>query len=186
MAESVAVNKQKQQSCNAQLAALKEERADLDAKNGQFVTAATTLGIGIGMELADASPGEQIQTRLDLKLQEIEVLIQQDREVSLVLDAARTIFATAKSLVAARVIELNDRTAMLARQQEEIDRLLDDPRVNQISLNIDDETLANDERTNFEQLTEFKNDLAKLLAELTQAKIVIETRRTVIAAKAFP
>lgn len=175
LAELVAGNKQKQQAFDVQIATLKGDRGTLDAQIGHFVNAAAELGIVI--EASGSTLAEQLQVRLNRVQQEINELNRQVQETGVATDAARTALTNARNLLAAKVAEETNRKETLARHKEEANRLQNDPRLTQISLDIDNEQLSRDERLNLDHLTDFKAEAAKAQTETTQKKTEISTRQ---------
>ena len=100
--------------------------------------------------------------------QEINELNQQIKAIDAAVGEARTELTNAKSLLATRTAEMNDRRATLARQQEELSRLQNDPRLTQISFEIDNEQLAREERLNLDSLTGFKGEAATAQTEVAK------------------
>lgn len=168
LAERLASNKQKQLVAETQLAELKKERARLDAEIALFANSACNLGIVL--EASDQTPAEQLQSRHHQVQQEIGDLNRQIQEIEVAREAARTGLANTKAILATLAAEITDKKAALVRLQEEANRLRKDPRLNQVSLDIDDEQLANNERLNREHLTEFKAEAVKAQTEATQKK----------------
>jgi predicted nucleic acid-binding Zn-ribbon protein len=68
-----------------------------------------------------------------------------------------------------------NRKEALARVKSETFRLQNDPRLNQISLDIDSEQLARDVQLNSDQLANFKVEATKAQTEATQKKSEVGT-----------
>jgi exonuclease SbcC len=175
LAELIASSKQKQQAFEAEIADIKNARARLDAEIGQFVNSAAELGIII--EASSQTPAEQLHARLDRAQREINELSQQLREIDEAVAGGRTTQTNAKNLLATRIAELNDRTAALARRDEDVARIRNDPRSTQISFDIDNEELTRDERLNLDNLTTFKGEAATAQAAIAQKKTEIAALR---------
>lgn len=175
LAERGADNKQKEEATDTQLAGLKRERARLEVEIGQFANSAVKLGIIL--EAPGPTPVEQLQARHNRLQQEIGELNQQIKETGVAAETTRTGLANAKTLVAAKAAEITNRTAMLAHLEEEANRLRDDPRLTQFSLDIGDEELAELERLNREQLSELKAEAVKAQTETTQKMMEASTLR---------
>jgi exonuclease SbcC len=174
LAEQVAANKRKQQAFDAQIGTLKNERASLEAQIGQFANSAAELGIAIE---TSGSISEQLQDRLNRVQQEINGLNQQVQEMGVATNVARTALTDARNLLAAKIADESNRKETLARHREETIRLQHDPRLTQISLDIDNEQLAQDERLNLDHLNDFKAEVAKAQTESTQKKAELSTLR---------
>ena len=168
LAEQVASNKQKQQAFEAQIAILKSERAKLDAGIGRFANSATALGVVI--EGSSQTPAEQLHARLSRVQQEIDELNQKIQEIDAAVARDRTTLTTAKNLLATRIGELNDRKTALARRNEDVAQLQNDPRTAQISFDIDDEQLARAESLTLDSLTTFKGEATAAQTKVTQKR----------------
>ena len=123
------------------------------------------------------TPERQLDGRQSRAQQEIDELNQQIKVINTAVAETRTVLTNAKNLLATRDTALNDRKVTLDRQQEQVARLQNDPRSTQISLDIDDARLANEERLNLDSLTSFKADAAKAQAEVAQKRTEINTLR---------
>ena len=115
LAEQVASNKQKQQAFEAQIADFKKDRAKLDAEIGSYASSAAELRITI--EASSQTPEDQLHVRLNQIQQDMDELNQQIKQIDATVAEARTSLANAKKLLAAKIADLNDRKATLARQQ---------------------------------------------------------------------
>ena len=175
LSEQIASNKQKQQALEAQIADLKNERAKLDAEIGQFANSAAELGVII--EASSQTPAEQLQARLNGVQRAINELNQQIREIDAAVSSCRTTLTNTRNLLAKGTAELNDRNAALARRDEDITRIRNDPRSSQISVEFDDEQLDRDERRNLDNLTTFRAEAATAAAEVTQKRAEITALR---------
>jgi DNA repair protein SbcC/Rad50 len=175
LAELVASNKQKQQAFEAQIATLKNERAKLDAEIGMYANSASKLGIII--EASSQTPAEQLHARLTRVQQETNELNQQIREIDSAVAGGRTTLTNAKTHLATSIAELNDRKTALARRDEDVTRLQNDPRSTQISFDIDNEQLTREERLNLGSLATFKGEVATAQTEVTQKKTEITALR---------
>jgi exonuclease SbcC len=175
LAELVASNKQKQQAFEVQIANLRNELAKLDVEIGQYTNSATELGVII--EASSQTPTEQLHARLNRIQQEINDLNQQIKDIDAAVSEARTALTNAKNPLAASIAEMNERKATLARLQEEVSRLQNDPRLTQISFEIDNEQLAQEERLNLDTLTGFKGEATIAQTEVAQKKTGINTLR---------
>ncbi len=168
LSELIASNKQKQQALEAQIGVLKNERFELDAEIGQFANSAAELGIII--EASSQTPAEQLHARRSRVQQGINELNQQIGEIDAAVAGGRTTLTNTRNVLATRTAELNDRNAALARRDEDVARIRNDPRSAQISFDIDNEQLARDERLNLDNLTTFKGEAATAVAEVTQKR----------------
>lgn len=175
LAERIAENEQKQQAADTQLTDLKKEQARLNVEIGRIENSAVELGIVL--ETSGPTPVEQLQERQNRIQEEIAELNRQIQETGVAAEAARTALANTKALVRAKTAEMTDRKAALALLQEEITRLRDDPRLTQFSLDLDDEQLAELERLNREQLTEFRAAAVKAQTEATEKRKEVNALR---------
>jgi exonuclease SbcC len=168
LAERVAANKQKQQSADEQLAALKKERAGIEAEITYFTVAASKLGVT--MEASGSKPAEQVHALVTRFQQEVAHLDKLRQEAAVIVEAARAAVVTAKNALAAKKAEADGRRVALSHLQEENDRLRSDPRLTQISLDIEPAQLAGLEQLNLKHLAGFKAEAAKAEAEANQKK----------------
>jgi len=175
LAERVAGNKQKQQASGTQIADLKNEGTRLEDEIGQFANSAAELGIVI--EASGPTPAEQLPARFNRVQQEIDELNGQIQQTGAAVAVARTVLTNTKNLLAVKAAEITDRKADLARLQEEASRLHDDPRLTQFSLDTNDEQVAELDRINREQLSEFKAETVKAQTEATQKKLEVSALR---------
>jgi exonuclease SbcC len=173
LAERVAANIQKQQAVHTQLALLKRERTRLETEIGQFANVAAELGVTI--EADGPTLVEQLQARISRLQQAVADVDRQNHEANAAVEAARTAIANAKNLVAARIAEVTDRRTALARLQQDISRLRADPRLTQISLDIEPAQLAETERLSVEHLSAFR-------AEATKAEAAVATKKPEVSA----
>jgi exonuclease SbcC len=175
LAEQLAANKQKQRALDIQITVLKGERTRLAVEIRQYANSAAELGIVI--EESSPPPSELLQARLNRAQEEINELNRQVQETSAAVDMSRTVLANAKNILATKTAELNDRKVILARQQEELGQIQNDPRLAQISLDIDNDQLVHDERLNRDNLTGFKDETTKARTEVAQKKADLSTLR---------
>jgi exonuclease SbcC len=168
LAERIAGIKQRRQSATAQIVAFKHERAKLDAEIGQFLNGVAQLGVVI--EASEPPLTEQLNARHDNLKKEIGDLNRLIQELGFAVDAARASHATTRTLVATKVAELADRKTTLERVREDSDRLRDDPRLTQVSIDISDDQLTNVERLNLEQMAKYKAEAANLEREAAQKR----------------
>lgn len=175
LAEWLASNKQGQQTTDAHLVNLKNERAKLITEIGIFANSVAKVGIVI--DSSGPTPAEQLQDRHDRLQQEIANLNRQIQETGAALQAARVLRAEAKNLVTAKATVITDAKATLMRLQEETNKLRNDPRLTDISLDIDPEQLAEIERDNLVHLTNIDAEAAISLPEAAQAKAQVSTLR---------
>jgi len=171
LTEQVAGNKQRQQAFEAQIAILKNERARLDAEIGQYANSAAALGIIV--QESSQTTAKQLHARLNRAQHEIVELNQRLQETDAVMGESRTRLTDAKNLLASGIADVNDRKAWLARQQEEISRLQNDPRLTQIAFDTDDEQIARDGHLNLASLATFKGEAATAQTEVAEKKTEI-------------
>jgi exonuclease SbcC len=175
LTERVASNKQKQQAMVTQLAFLGKERSKFESVIDQFVNFAVKLGVTIKED--GLTPAEQIQMNINRIQQGMADLDRQNQEVRVAVEAARTTVANIKNIVAAKNTEVNDRKTMLARLQEELNHLRADPRLLQISLDIDLSKLVDLERLNIEHLSGLRTEATKIEAEVAKKKLEVGSFR---------
>jgi len=168
LTEQVAINKHKQQTAGANLVALKKERVKLTAEIENFANSAAKLGVVI--ETTGLTPAEQLQAQHDRIQQEIGVLNRQIQDTGVALETARKVLADAKIVVTTRAGQVKDRQTELARLQTEINHLRRDPRLTQISLDIDIAQLAEIEQLNLRHLTAVKTEAATAETEVTKKR----------------
>lgn len=166
LAERVAGNKEKQQTTDAHLGSLRSERARLAQEIESFATSATKLGIVI--EASNSTAAEQLQVRHDRVQRETEDLNGQHQRAEAELQAARTALAEIKKLATATAAEVTEKKASLTRLQGEVNRLRNDPRLTQVSLDIEPAELAELERVNLQDLTGFNAEAAKAEANAAE------------------
>lgn len=168
LAELLAVNKQKQQASEGQIAHLKGERASLNMQITEYANSAAEIGIVI--HAASTEPAKELQTRLNRSRLEIKQLNNQMQEIEASVSAGNTVLANVKNLLASKTPELDARKALQARQREELTRLQNDPRLTEISFNTDNEELASEERLNRDRLVAFKEEAATVQKEVAQKR----------------
>jgi len=152
---------------------LNSERAKLSADISEYENSDAELTVVI--EASSQAPAEHLRARVDGLRHEISELTETIEELSTAVIGARTVFNNAKDLVKASVAELNDRQRTLAERREEINRLQNDPRTARISLEIDDEELASEEKRNVDSLAALKSEAATAQTEVAQKKTEIGT-----------
>jgi len=168
LAELVASNKQKQHAADTQLADLKKERAQIDFEIDRFTNSA--VNIGIVLDASGPTPHEQLLERHNKVKQDIEELNRRIHETGLAEEAARTALANTKILIASRTDAITDHKALQEYLLEESSRLRNDPRLTQVSLDIDDEQLVELERQTREHLAELKAQVALAQADAVKKK----------------
>lgn len=161
-------NKQKQQAADAQLAGLKNERFRLENEIAHFARAASTLGIVV--ENAGPTPAELVQALATRLQQEVADLGRLRQEAEITAEAARLAVVNAKNAVAAKKTEADERKAGLSRAEEESTRLRSDPRLTEVSLDIEPGQLAELEKLNINHVEGFKAEAAKAETEANQKK----------------
>ena len=166
--ERVAANKQKQEAAGHQLSILKLERVRLENEIAQFASAASILGIVV----TDTEPALiNLTQALALRLQqEITALdsISQDAEIT--AKAARLALENAKNVAATKKLEADELKAALSRSEEESTRLRSDPRLTDVSLEIDPNKLVVLENLSLKNIEEFKLEASKAENEIIQKK----------------
>jgi len=168
LTERIAANKQKQHAADQQYAALKSERARLETDIANYATDASKMAVAI--EVAGPVLGEQVQALATRLHQEVADLSKQGQAAEATVEAARVAVVNAKNMVAAKNMETAEKKAVLARVQEEINRLREDPRLTQVALDIKPDKLAELEQLNLRNLEEFKAEAVKADAEANQKK----------------
>ena len=180
LAELVAANKQKQQSVGEQLATLKNERVRLEAEIANFTATASSLAVTV--EADGPSPAEQVQALVTRLQREVADLDKQGQETTLVVKTARAAATDAKNAVAAKKTQVDERKATLPRLQDESNRLRADPRLTEISLDIEPGQLAELEKLNLNHLEVLKAQATKAEAEANQKKTELSILRQEAAA----
>ena len=118
-----------------------------------------------------------MQARVNRLQQDIADVERQNQEASVAVEAARIAVARAKNLVAAKNAEVSHGRTALARLQEESNRLRADPRLTQVSLDIDPPELAELERLNSVQLSAFKAEATRAEAEAAKKRPEVSALR---------
>jgi exonuclease SbcC len=139
--ERVATTKSKQQSIQTQLALLNDERTVLDAQIRKFDDSAASIGIVI--EPAASKLAEQLQKRFSEVHDEITELGRQAQATTATILATRTTLAEATNQLAAKVEDEANRSEELSQCAAALQSIQSDPRLTQVSLNIDAAELAN-------------------------------------------
>jgi len=166
--ERVAANKQTQVAAGHQLSTLKCRRAKLENEIAYFASAASTLEIVV----ADTGPAlidltQDLATRLK---QEITDLDRIGREAGITAEAARLALENTKNVAAAKKSEADERNAALSRAEEESARLRSDPRLTDVSLEIEPNKLGELENLNHKHVEGFKVEASKAENEVNQKK----------------
>jgi exonuclease SbcC len=183
LSERSAVNKQNQQAADAQFEAMKIERLRLENEIRSFERVASNLGIVV--EHAGSTPTDLVQALAIRHQQEVTDLDRLGQEAAITADAARATVANAKSAVAAKKAEVNERKSALSRTEEQSTRLRSDPRLTQISLDIEPGQLGELEKLNKQHVEKFKADAARAESESNQKKVELGMiRQEVVALKA--
>jgi len=175
LAEKIATNKEKQQAAADQIAALGSERVRLEAEIAHFVIAASKSGIVV--EAIGPTPSEQVE-HLATRLQEEVANINKQVQAAVgAVEAARAEVANAKNVVAAKNIEAHARKVALVRAQEEANHVRADPRLTQVTLDVDSGQLAELEKVNLTNLEEFKAEASGAEAEANRKRSEIGVLR---------
>lgn len=168
LTERIAANRQKQQAADHQLAASKNERVRLEVEIADSVTAASKLDVAAA---ADGSTlAEQVQALVTRLQQQAAKLEKQGQAARTAVEAARDAVASAKNAITAMKTQADEKTAALARVDEETNRLRADPRLTQVSLDIEPGQLAELAQLNLKHLEGFKAEAAKAEEEANQKK----------------
>jgi len=175
LTEQIAGNKQKQHSANTQLTDLKKERTRLDTEIGQFINSAVNLGIVL--DASDQTPVEQLIARHNRVKLEVEELTRHIQETGVAEEEARIALTNTKALMASKAATITEQKAALAHLQEEASRLNNDPRLVQVSLDIDNEQLTEIERLTRVHLSEFKAEVAIAQTDAVQKKTEMNEHR---------
>ncbi len=175
LAKQIADNKQKRQTVEAQLNSLRSERSRLAAEIGNFTDSLATLGFV--SEASGSTVTDQLHVRENRAHEEVAALDQETQELESDLLAMRGALADAKELVLARTAEVTDREEVLTRLQEEANRLREDPRHTQISLDIEPAQLEELERLNHQVFTDFNVSVAKAEIDATSHKAQVSSLR---------
>jgi len=129
----------------------------------------------------DADPEQLAATDGERLQQELRQLDLQKRERQAVVEEARNAVAKNKQLFVAKSSEADQFQATLGRLQIEIGRIQDDPRLTQVSLDIDQQQLAETERLNQEHLARFKNEASSAEADAARTKPLVASLRQEVA-----
>jgi len=175
LAERIADNRENRETADAHLTSLKIERAKLTAAIGNFLDSVAKLGIAI--EASGPTPAEQLHARRNRVQQEVADLNRQVQELGGGLQAARTVLADVRDLAGAMAADVADKEAALARLQEEANRLRKDPRLTQVSLDIEPAQLAELERHNLQHLAAFNAEAAKAEMDVAQSNAQVSALR---------
>lgn len=190
LTELVAENANKRRQIEAQFVSMKEQRTKLATAIEGFENAVAKFGIVI--DAVQSLPESQIRVLQDRVQEEITDLNRQVQELNEKLKTAASLLADLRKSVAAQTPEVADRKTVLARLQEEAERLRKDPRLIQVSLDADPAQLTELTRINHLQLAEFNTEVANaegdevqkrqqvksLLEESTSLRASIATLRT--------
>jgi exonuclease SbcC len=168
LTEQIAANRHKQQVVIQQLGSLKKERAVLEDEIGQFKNAAAKLNIAV--DVMGSAMAEQVKAQIERLQRDIADADRQNQELGIAIETARKAAATSKSNVAAKNTEVIDCKRLLASLQEEIPRLRSDPRLTQISLDIEETQLFELKRLNVKRLSEIKAEAMNAETEATRGK----------------
>ena len=175
LAEQVAGNKQKQLTAGAQLSDLRNERGKLTAEVANFGKSAAKLDIVI--DTSGPSLEEELQARRSHVRLEIAALYRQVQEARVAIQAAQTFLSDATNLVAATSAEMDGKKVTLARQEEEMNRLRNDQRLTQLSLDIEPAKLAELEGLNLQHLNGLNGEVAKAEADAAEKGLQLRARR---------
>jgi exonuclease SbcC len=122
------------------------------------------------VEGTDLKPGQQVEFSMNRVQEEVAELDRLAREAGATTANARLSATNTKNAVAAKKTEADERKAALSVAEDECNRLRADPRLTQVSLDIDARELAELGRLNLTHLTEFVAEAAKAEAEANQKK----------------
>lgn len=166
--EQVEVNKQTQAAAANQLSNLKSRRAKLESEIAHFASAASTLGIaGSDTEPATIDLTQVLDTRLQQEIIDLDRITQ---EAVISTEAARLALENAKNAAADKKSEADERKAALSRAEEESTGLRSDPRLTDVSLEIDRDKLIELENLNRKYVEGFKVEASKAENEVHQKK----------------
>ena len=168
LAERVAANKQKHRAADDQLAALNNERVRLETEIANFVSAASKLRIAV--ETAGPTLAGQVQAIASQLHQKVVDLDNRGQVAGASVEAARAEVAKAKNAFAAGKAEADEKSAALARVQDEANRLRADPRLTQVAFDSEPGKFVEFEQLNLKHLEEFKAEAAKAESEANHKK----------------
>lgn len=168
LAERIAANNQKQQTLDKQIATLRNERAKLETLIANFT--ATASGLTIVMTGPSPTPAEQLQALIAQFQQEVTNLEALVREANVIAKDTRVVATNAKNAVAIKKKEVEEQKESLSRLQDEGNRLRADPRLTQVSLDIEPGQLAELAKLDLQHLDEFKTEATKAETEANQKK----------------
>jgi exonuclease SbcC len=152
----------------AQLRQLADERVRLDAELDALSNFA--LRLGITADPSGRMPVEQLQTRHARIQEEIVALNLRSNELGAAAEIARKVLDNTKARVASTLANTSERRTTLARLQKEVNRLRGDPRAIQFSLDIGDETLAEERRLAEVRVSELEAKTAKAQTEVLRRR----------------
>ncbi|HVB57994.1 MAG TPA: AAA family ATPase [Candidatus Acidoferrales bacterium] len=175
----VADNKEKRQAVEAQIGTLKSERAKVTKEIGRFENSIAEFGIVI--DAAPPIPEEQLHIRQARAQEEIADLVRQVQESGDGLQAARTVLADVRAFVVASTAEVTDKESVLTRLQEDASRLRKDPRLIQVSLDIEATQLAQLELLNSQDLAGFNAEATKAERDEVQKRLQVSALREELA-----
>ncbi|HSS21193.1 MAG TPA: SMC family ATPase [Pyrinomonadaceae bacterium] len=168
LAEQLAASKQKAETEDAKLKALRTERTTLTAEIGRFEDAVSKLGIVI--ETTDTTLTEQLRALHNRMQQEVADLHRQAQMLEGGLQAARALVGDTKNLAATMASQLADKETALKRLQDEANQLRKDPRLTEVSLDVDPAQVAELERINSQNLAGFNEEAAKAQEQAGETK----------------
>ncbi|MGC2285330.1 MAG: SMC family ATPase [Candidatus Acidiferrum sp.] len=175
LAELIAENKNKRQEVEAQVISMKDERAKLTTDIGSFENSIAKFGIVI--DAVQSLPEDQLHTLRDRVQEEIADLNRQFQDLNDKLQTAGSLLADVRKSLAAETAEATDRKTVLARLQEEEGRLRKDPRLIQVSLDVDPAQLAELERINLLELAGFNTEVPNAEGDELQKRQQLKTLR---------
>jgi exonuclease SbcC len=167
LTERSVANRQKAQAIDSNLADQKNELDRLKNEINHFEHAASEVGI---MVEVGASVSDEIQALFSRLQQEVADL---DRGVQLAADTAaraRVAVANTQSVLIAEKKENDERQAEISRVDGDIKRLRSDPRLTQVSLDVEIGQVAELEKLNCRNIEEFKVEAAKAETDANQKK----------------
>lgn len=174
VAGQIGDNKQQIQTVETQLNQMKSERSRIADEIRSFATSAEKLGIA--MENASTVPG-QLRARENRAQEEVVALNKEAQVAEHKPLTTREALVKARDLVQATTAEVTAKERTLARLQEEANRFRHDPRLTQISLDIDSTQLADMERTIDREVTEISAAIAKAEVDLTPKRAQLASLR---------
>jgi exonuclease SbcC len=176
LAERVAVNGRAREAADRSLASLRTERATLAQEIAAFEDAAAQLGLAVDVAKPDTT-FQRFQSRQEHAVREITELNRQAEEADSQIQRARAALAEARSQIGSATTEAAEKEAALTEVQGQLNRLREDPRFAQVSLDIAPAQLAELQQINLRETTSADADAANAESAVSQSKTPVDALR---------